>query len=174
MSIRDIANMINSGDSHSLLKVLFSEEGEDGRRAADVIERVLRVTERGGAPDEVKALLLEESDVSSQDVMRLVVSSLRAFGGRFKAMDEAFKCVEGGGECVICCETFENGRKCVVCGNVFHRGCLVVAVDVAGKCPMCRAEVDFWESEDFEKSEGFLGIGGIFGKSEGTARGVCW
>ena len=143
MSTRDIVNMINSGDSHSLLKVLLSGEGEDGREAADVIERVLRVIVRGGTHDEVKALLLEESDVSSQDVMKLVASSIQAFGGRFKAMDEAFKCVEGGGECVICCETFEDGRKCIVCENVFHRGCLVVAVDVIKKCPMCRAEVDF-------------------------------
>ena len=142
MSTRDIVNMINSGDSHSLLKVLLSGKGEDGREAADVIERVIRVIVRGGTLDEVKALLIEESDVFSQDVMKLVASSIQAFGGRFKAMDKAFECV-GSGECVICCETFGDGRKCVVCENVFHRGCLIVAVDVTKECPMCGVEVDF-------------------------------
>ena len=95
----------------------------------------------------VEALLLEESDVSSKDFMRLIMNFIQAFGGRYKAMSEAFERVGEGGECVNCYEAFENGRKCVVCKNVFHHGCLVVAVGVTKKCPMCRAEVDLeiWE-----------------------------
>ena len=74
--------------------------------------------------------------------MKLIMDFIQAFGGRDKAMNKAFERVGEGEECVICYEAFKIGQKCVVCGNVFHHGCLVIAVDVSKKCPMCRAEVD--------------------------------
>ena len=127
-SIHDVVNMINSGDLHSLLKALFFEEGENGRKAAGFIERVFCVITRGGTFDEVEALFLEEIDVSSEDVMKLVVDYFQAFNKCDKVMNKAFERVGEGGECVICYEAFENGWKCVVCRNVFHRGCLAIAV----------------------------------------------
>ena len=87
-------------------------------------------------------MLLEESDVSSEDVMKLVMDFFLAFNKCDKVMNKTFERVEEGGECVVCYEAFENGWRCVVCRNVFHRGCLAVAVDVTKKCSMCRAEVD--------------------------------
>ena len=141
-SIHDVVNMINSGDLHSLLKALFFEEGENGRKAADFIERVFCVSAQGGTYEEMEALLLEESDVSRENVTKLVMDYFRAFNKCNKAISRGFERVGGTGECVICYEAFENGWKCVVCRNVFHPGCLAVAVDVTKKCSLCRAEVN--------------------------------
>ena len=141
-SIHDIVNMINSGDLRSLLKTLFFGEGENGRKAADFIERVFCVSARGGTSEEVEALFLEESDVPSEDVMKLVMNYFRAFNKCDEVISKAFERVGETGECVICYETFENGLKCVVCKNVFHHGCLAFAVTMTKKCSTCRAEVD--------------------------------
>ena len=140
-SIHDVVNMINSGDLHSLLKAQFFEKGENGGKAVDLIEEVLRVCAQGGTTEEV-VLLLEESSISSKDVMRLVMDFFQAFGKRGEAISRFFERAEEGGECVICYEVFENGWKCVVCKNVFHHGCLAFAVTMTKKCSTCRAEVD--------------------------------
>ncbi len=52
---------------------------------------------------------------------------------------------EGGRQCHICKEdmtcTVEHCPTITRCGHVFGRACLECAVDVQGKCPMCREEI---------------------------------